>query len=244
MAFTILRVEVTWASGAGRPAGRHIFQVFKACVFSPTTPARHAYTQNHTHTHLHVHMPIHPQPRSPLSPHQEMSRQLKVTSPSTALLQSSPPQARSLAVFLLPHPNPILPSPSAVMLLLYLLHLLCHHQAFGWHEGPQLPDQLPCLHPGPSVMVHTAQRGFLKSKSEPMLPVQQPPIAECPLTQCGHTPRPYPFASQPPGRAAAAGSEGNKREIPLPPPRGRKEAGGVPICQTEVAPPALPSRVC
>lgn len=129
-------VEVTWARGAERPASRHTFQAFKACVFSPATPARHTYTQNHTRTRSHVHVPIHPPPRSPLSPCQETSRQLEVNSLSTALLQSAPPQARSLAGFLLPHPDPILPLPSAVMLLLYLLHLLRPHQAFGWHEGP------------------------------------------------------------------------------------------------------------
>lgn len=88
MAFAILRVEVAWARGAERPASRHTLQVFKACVFSPTTPARHTYTRNHTHTRLHVHMPTHPQPRSPLSPRQETSRQLKVTSLPTALLRA------------------------------------------------------------------------------------------------------------------------------------------------------------
>lgn len=216
VAFAILRVEVTWARGAEGPASRHTFQAFKACVFSPATPARHTYTQNHTRTRSHVHVPIHPPPRSPLSPCQETSRQLEVNSLSTALLQSAPPQARSLAGFLLPHPDPILPLPSAVMLLLYLLHLLCPRQAFGWHEGPQLPDQLPCLHPGPSVMGHTAQRRFLKFKPEPMLPVQQPPMAACLLTQCGRTTLPHSFASQPPARATATGPEGNQREIPLP----------------------------
>lgn len=79
-----------------------------------------------------------------------------------------------------------------------------------------MKDQLPCLHPGPSVMGHTAQRGFLKFKSEPMLPVQQPPMAACPLTQCGRTTLPHSFASQPPARATATGPEGNQREIPLP----------------------------
>lgn len=184
VAFTIFQVVVTQAGRLGG-AGSHTVQVFK--VSPPTMPA----------THTHSTTPAQASPAHRVTILTSWHRSLHCPPPelptSGVHLPPHGAQARPLGVFPLPHPNPTPTSPSAVMLSLYILHLMPPEPLDGLANFTRLAAlPLPwALGPGP----HSNRED---SSSPSLIPCSRaaPPVAGCPSPRAATLPAP-PFAFRP-----------------------------------------------